>query len=171
MRIKEFSEDIEHMQTNTAGGNFLPNVHEELSDLSKQLVNCFHIWVSYFTLSQTKSYQLFRQCVLSRAKLIGNDLSKHEQCLVDLHRLTHCLQTEQQKRLDRLLQYYLDRLTEGESYSTVLPFVNSDKADTIFVACYAMYYSTSQLAKTVLTLGRTIHTLFELETTHLYRPF
>ncbi|CAF4126776.1 unnamed protein product, partial [Rotaria sordida] len=35
----------------------------------------------------------------------------------------------------------------------------------------AMYYSTTRLAQVALALGINIHTIFELETTHLYRPF
>jgi hypothetical protein len=34
-----------------------------------------------------------------------------------------------------------------------------------------MFYSTTQLAQTVLTLGETIHTILEVETTQIYRPF
>jgi hypothetical protein len=171
MKIKDYSKNIEHLQLNAGGGHFLPNLHRELSDLSRQLNDCLDLWIDYFTLTQTRFHQLFRQCIYSRTKLIQTDLIKHQQCLIDLYQTIHRLQVQHQEGLNRLLKHYLDRLTEGESYSTFIPYVNNDEADSIFVDYYAMYYSTTQLAQTALTLGKTIHTIFELETTHLYRPF
>ncbi|CAF1053029.1 unnamed protein product [Rotaria sp. Silwood1] len=171
MRINEFSKIIEHLQLTAADGNFLPNFYKEFSDLSKQLIHCFHIWISYFTSSQTKFYQIFRQCIFSRKKLIKTDLTKHEKCLIDLQQAVHRLQNQYQEGLNRLLNYYLDRLTEGDSCSTVIPYANSDEADSIFIAYYAMHYSITQFAQTALTLGYTVHAIFELETTHLYRSF
>jgi hypothetical protein len=171
MKINEYSENIEHIQLNAAGGYFLTNLHQELSDLSKQLSDCLNLWISYFTLTQTRFHQLFRQCIYSRIKLNETDLLKHQQCLIDLHQTVHRLQVQHQEGLNRLLEHYLNRLTEGESYSTFVPYINNDEADSIFVAYYAMYYSTTQLAQTALTLGETIHTIFEIETTHLYQPF
>ncbi len=171
MKINKYSENIEHLQLNVAGGNFLPNVHKELSDLSRQLSDCLHLWISYFSMTQTRFHQLFRQCTYSRGKLTETDLIKHEQCLIDLHQTIYRLQVQHQEGLNRLFKHYLDRLSEGESYSTFVPYVNNDEADSIFIAYYALYYSTSELAQTTLTLGETLHTIFELETTHLYQPF
>jgi hypothetical protein len=171
MDINEYSEKIEHLQLNVGGGNFLPNLHKELSDLSRQLSDCFHLWISYFTLTQTRFHQLFRQCSYSHKKLIEIDLKKHEQCLIDLHQTVGLLKVQHQQGLNRLVQHYLDRFKEGESYSSFVPYVNNGEADSIFIAYYALYYSTAKLAQTALTLGETVHTIFEIETTHFYRPF
>lgn len=171
MEINEYSEKIEHLQINAGGGNFLPNVHRELSDLSQQLNDCFYLWISYFSLTQTRFHRLFRQCIYSRTKLNENNLSQHRQCLIDLYQTISRLQIQHQEGLNRLVKYYSDRLAQGESYTAFIPYANSNEADVIFVAYYAMYYSISQLAQAALTLGETVHTIFELETTHLYRPF
>ncbi|CAF1021837.1 unnamed protein product [Rotaria sordida] len=171
IRINEFSKIIEHLQLTAAEGNFLPNFHKEFSDLSKQLIDCFDIWISYFTSSQTKFYQIFRQCIFTRKNLIKIDLKKHEKCLIDLHQAVHRLQNQHQEGLNRRLKYYHDRLIEGESYSTFVPYANSDEADSIFIAYYAMHYSITQFTQTALTLGYTVHAICELETTHLYRSF
>ncbi|CAF1441455.1 unnamed protein product, partial [Adineta steineri] len=41
IKIKRYSENIEHLQLNVAGGNLLLNLHRKLSDLSQQLNDCF----------------------------------------------------------------------------------------------------------------------------------
>jgi hypothetical protein len=75
--------------------------------------------------------------------------------------------------MNRLLDYYIEKSTQGEELSSFVPYVNSDQAETesIFVAISAIYYSTIQLAQVVIALGTTIHTVFELETTAVYRFF
>ncbi|CAF0844950.1 unnamed protein product [Adineta steineri] len=171
IRIKEYSENIEHLQLNVAGGHLLPNLHRELSDLSRQLSDCFHLCTSYFILTQTRFHQLFRQCIYSHNKLISTDLAKHEQCLIDLDQTIHRLHVQHQIGLNRLLQHYLSRLSEDESGHSVISYTNSNEAESVFIAYYALYYSTTQLTQCVLTLGETVHTIFELETTHLYRHF
>ncbi|CAF1230327.1 unnamed protein product [Rotaria sordida] len=171
MRINEYSQRIEHLQLDAADGHFPPNLHRGFSDLSRQLNDCFHLSISYFALSQTQFHQLFRQCIYSRTKLNETDLTKHEQHLIDLYQMIHRLQIQHEEELNRLLTYYLECLTGSELYSTFVPCINSDEANSIFIAYYAMYYSTTQLTQSALTLGETIHTIFELETTHLYRLF
>jgi len=171
MKINEYSANIEHLQLNAAGGNFLPNVHKEISDLSRQLNDCLCLWISYFSITQTRFYRLFRQCIYSRRKLIETDFLKHRQCLVDLHQTICRLQTQHQEGLNRLLEHYLHRLSEGDSYANIIPYINNDEADAMFISYHAMFYSTTQLAQTVLTLGETIHTILEVETTQIYRPF
>lgn len=146
-------------------------MHRELSDLSRQLSDCFALWISYFAVTQTKYYQLFRQRFYSKTRMTETDLVKHRQRLVDLYQTVHRLQAEHQQGLNRLLKHYLDRLAEGESTASFIPYVYSSEADSVFIAYYALYYSTTQLGQSVLALGETIHTIFELETTHLYRPF
>jgi hypothetical protein len=171
MKINEYSENIQHLQLNAGGGNLLPNLHKELSDLSGQLSDCLDLWMSYFKLTQTRFHQLFRQCTYSRTKLIEAGLIKHRQCLIDLHQTVHRLQIQHQEGINRLLEHYLNRLAEGESYCTFVPYANNDEVDSVFIGYSAMYYSTTHLAENVLTLGKTIHTIFELEITHLYQPF
>ena len=175
MRINDITiEDqnqIKHLQTNAAGGFFLPEIHTELASLSQQLSDCLSLWSSYFTLTQTRFYQIVRQCTFSRTELKKSDLFKHEQCLIDLHQTITRLQTQHQQACDRLLQYYLDRVVEGESPASFIPYVENEKADRIFIGISAMYYSTKQLAQAALALGTNIHTLFELETTNLYQSY
>jgi hypothetical protein len=171
MKINKYSKTIEQLQLNVAGENFLPNLHKELSNLSRQLDNCLCLWISHFAMTQTFSHRLFRQCINPRTELIETDLLKHQQCLIDLDQTIHRLQVQHQEGLNRLLEHYFHRISEGDSYSNIVPYLNSDEADSIFIAYYAMYYSTTNLAQTVLTLGGTIHTILELEVTHLYRSF
>ncbi|CAF2104224.1 unnamed protein product [Rotaria magnacalcarata] len=171
MRSNEHSKIIRNLQINAARGNFLPNFRAELTDLCKQLISCFHVWISYFNLSQTNSYQLFRQCNASRRTIIENDFKRHEQCLIELHQSVNRLEARYQEGLNRLVQYYLDCLLEGELCSAFVPYANNNEADLIFIAYHAMHYSITQLAQSALTLGQTVHTIFELETTPLYRSF
>jgi len=171
MKINEYSETIEHLQNNVAGGNFLPDLHRELSDLSRQLSDCLHQWISYFMVTQTRAYRLFRQCTYSNFQTTDIDLVRDQQYLISLHQTVLTLQVQHQQSLNRLLEHYLNRLVEGDTYSTFIPYLNNHKADSIFIAYYAMYYSTTRLAQAVLTLGETIHTIVELETTRFYRPF
>jgi hypothetical protein len=171
MKISEYSENIEYLQLNVGGGNFLPNLHKELSNLSRQLDDCLHLWISYFSLTQTRCHRLFRQCIYSRTELTEVDLLKHQQCLIDLNQTINCLHVQHQEGLNRLLEHYLHRLHEGDSYPNIVPCINNEEADLIFIAYYSMYYSTTQLAQSVLTLGEAIHTILELETTYHYQPF
>ncbi len=140
--------------------------------MGKQLSDCIDLWISYFTLTQTTYYRWSRIHVhREKKKLIKGDLSKNQQYLMEYHRTILRLQNEHQQALNRLLDYYLERLTRGEELSTFVPYVDSDQAESIFVAISAMYYSTIQLAQAAMALGTTIHTIFELETTSVYRSF
>jgi hypothetical protein len=100
-----------------------------------------------------------------------NDLSKHEKYLIELHQTIHHLQSQHQAYINRLLDHYLDLVTQGEFPSNFIPYIANEKADIVFIGVSAMYYSTSQLARAALALGTNIHTIFELETTNLYRSF
>jgi hypothetical protein len=175
MRMNEITNDDEHqiknLQRNAAGGRFLPDLHPELSNLSQQLSDCLSLWMSYFTLTQTRFYRVFRDFNYNRTELKENDLLKHEQYLIELHQTIHRLQTQHQAYINRLLDHYLDRITQGDSPSTFIPYIANEKADIVFIGVSAMYYSTSQLVRNALALGTTIHTIFELETTNLYRSF
>lgn len=171
MQINEYSETIPQLQINAAGGNFLPNLHQELSDLSRQLSGCFHQWISYFMGTQTRAYRLFRQCTYSNFETVEIDLVKNQQFLISLHQTVSTLQVQHQEGLNRLLEHYLSRLAEGDTYSAFIPYLDNYEADSIFIAYYAMYYSTTRLAQTALALGETVHRIIELETTRLYRHF
>ncbi len=65
----------------------------------------------------------------------------------------------------------MEKSVRGAELSTFVPYSNSDQAESIFVAILAMYYSTIQLAQAAMALGTTIHTVFELKTTAVYRYF
>lgn len=175
MRINECGnndeEHIKKLQMYAAGGIFLPDLHTEVADLSRQISDCLNLWGTYFTLTQTRFYRLFRDCTYSRTSLHESDLSKHEQYLSELHHTIHRLQKQHQESVNRILEYYLDQLTQGRTPSNFIPYIQNKEADIIFVGISAMYYSTTQLAQAALALGTTIHTIFELETTTLYHAF
>jgi hypothetical protein len=163
---------IEDLRLNAAGGRFLPDLHSELADLSQQLSDCVDLWTSYFTLTQTTYYRWNRIRVLYRKKTLTNeDLSENQQCLIKLQRTVLCSRDEHQQAMNRLLDYYIEKSNRGDELSTFVPYVNSDQAESIFVAISAMHYSTIQLAQAVMALGTTIHIVFELETTAVYRFF
>ncbi len=90
---------------------------------------------------------------------------------IELHQTVLQFPDQHQHAMDRVLKHYLQKFTEGEISSTFVPYAISDQADSIVVAISAMYYSTTHLARAALALGTNIHTIFELETTHLYRQF
>ena len=163
---------IEDLRLNAAGGRFLPDLHNELADLSQQLSDCVDLWTSYLTSTQTASYRWSRIRATHRErKLIKGDLSEHRQCLIELHRTVVRLQAEHQEATNHVLNYYIEKSAEGKELSSFVPYVNNDQAESIFVAISAMYYSTIQLAQAAMALGTTIHTVFELETTAVYRYF
>ncbi|CAF2892029.1 unnamed protein product [Rotaria sp. Silwood2] len=175
MRINECTNNDKHqvnnLQVNTAGRFFPPDLHTELTNLSRQLNDCLSLWSSYFALTQTRFYRIFRDCSYSRKKLNESDLAKHEQHLIELHHTINRLQNQHQNSVNGILDHYLDQLSQGELPSKFVPYVENDQADLIIIGVSAMYYSTTQLARVALALGANIHTLFELETTCLYRPF
>jgi hypothetical protein len=175
MRINECSKndknEIINLRTYAAGALFLPDLHTELANISRQLSDCLGLWGSYFALTQTRFYRLSRNCTYSRTKLVESDLLKHKQCLIELYQTISRLQTQHQASVHRILEHYLDRLTEGDSPSTFVPYVKNNNADVIIVGIAAMYYSTTQLIRDALALGTNIHTIFELETTNFYRTF
>ena len=177
MRINECANDNDHeneiknLQMSTTGSYFLPDLHTELANLSQQLGDCLNLWLSYFALTQTRFYRIFRDCTYSRTKLLDSDLQRHEQCLVELHQTIHNLHNQHQKCVDRLLEHYMERVAEGDSPTSFVPYAKNKNADVILIGLSAMYYSTAQLIQAALALGTNIHTLFELETTHLYYPF
>lgn len=162
---------IRYLQMFAAGSLFLPDLHTELANLSRQLSDCLSLWASYFTLTQTRFYRIFRDCTYSRTELHESDLLKHEQHIIELHQTIQRLQTQHQESVNRILEYYLDQITQGQSPSNFIPYVDNEKADVVFVSISAMYYSTTQLARAALALGTNVHTIFELETTSLYRSF
>ena len=101
IRINECSNvdkrQIEHLCFCAADVLFLPDLYNEFHNLSKQLNNCFQVWSSYFCLTQTKSYQIFRGSIQHRKHLIKSDLNKYEKCLVELHRTVIYLRNEHQR--------------------------------------------------------------------------
>jgi len=175
MRINECAnsdeDQIKSLQMGAASSLFHPDLHTELANLSRQLSDCLSLWSSYFTLTQTRFYRIFRDCTYTRTELHESDLLKHEQYLIELHQTIYRLQSQHQAAIDRILEYYLDKMTQGESPSNFIPYIDNENADIIFIGISSMYYSTNQLARAALALGTSIHTIFELETTALYRSF
>ena len=112
-------------------------------------MNCLQTWSCYFKLSQTRCYYFTRGILIHRNELIQNDLIKHEQCLVDLHKIIHRLKHE---NIHQLFQQY-------------------QQFDLILLAFSSIYYSLTQLAQATLNLGTTIHEIFELEMTDLYEIY
>ncbi|CAF1360199.1 unnamed protein product [Adineta steineri] len=157
----------ECLHIDTIDGIFLP----EFNNLSKQLNDCLKIWSSYFYLTKTKSYQIFRGSIHQTTSLIQSDLNKYEQCLIELHRTVVYLQIEHEKATNSVLKYYFQRFLDGESSDNFIPYVKNNEIDSIYITLSAMHYSIAQLAQAALSLGTTIHDVFELETTNLYQPF
>ena len=163
---------IEDLHLSAATDRFPPDLHRQIADLSQQLSDCVDLWASYFTLTQTTSYRWSRIHVPYRKKkLIKGDLSANQQLLIELHRTVLRLQAEYEQATNHILDYYKEESAQGNELSSFVPYINSQQAEVVFVAVSAMYYSTIQLAQAVLALGTTIHTIFELETTAVYRYF
>jgi hypothetical protein len=163
---------IEDLHLNVETDHFLPDLHQQLAHLSRQLSDCVDLWTSYFTLTQTTYYRWSRTHVPYRKKkLIKGDLTANQQLLIELHRTVIRLQAEYEQAMNHILDYYKMKSAQGNELSSFVPYVNSEQTEVIFVAISAMYYSTIQLAQAALTLGTTIHTIFELETTSVYRYF
>jgi len=175
IRLSECSikneKELEFLKSEAADGLFLPNLHDELFDLSKQLNNCLQIWSCYFKLTQTRCYQLTRGSIPHRTELIQSDLLKHEQCLIDLLKTIDRLENEHQQGINRVFDHYFHRLNQGEKPITFVPYAQNQQADFILLAISSLYYSMKQLAHAALDLGSTIHQVFELETTDLYQSF
>ncbi|CAF5178514.1 unnamed protein product, partial [Rotaria sp. Silwood1] len=89
LRINECSnmdkKQVENLRIFASDGLFLPDLYNEIRNLSKQLNDCFQVWSSYFYLTQTKSYQIHRGSIYHRKRLLKTDLNKYEQCLNELH--------------------------------------------------------------------------------------
>ncbi|UJR24079.1 hypothetical protein I4U23_027047 [Adineta vaga] len=162
---------LEIVKFHAADGLFLPNVHNELFELSKQLNNCLQIWSTYFQLSQTRCYFILKGMNSYRNQSIENDLFKYEQCLIDLHKTIHRLENEHQQGINRLFNHYFHRFIQGEKLISFVPYAQNHQADFILLALSAMYYSVTQLAHATLNLGTTIREVFELEITDLYQTF
>ena len=162
---------IESLRRYTADGLFLRDLSTEFHSLNKQLHNCLEIWSEYFSLTQTKSSQFHRGSIHHRKHLIHFDLKTFEQCLIDLHRMVNSLRTEHQNAMNEVFKHYFQRVSAGEIPEDFIPYVRNDQVDSILIALSTMYYSITQLAKSALALGATIHDIFELEITDLYRPF
>ncbi|CAF1324160.1 unnamed protein product [Adineta ricciae] len=128
---------------------FLRNIHSEIFEISQQIMNCLQTWSCYFKSSQTRCHYFTRGILVHRNELIQNDLFKHEQCLVDLHKIIHRLEHE---NIHQLFQQY-------------------QQFDLILLAFSSIYYSLAQLAQATLNLGTTIHEIFELEMTDLYEIY
>ncbi|CAF2833509.1 unnamed protein product [Rotaria sp. Silwood2] len=71
--------------------------------------------------------------------------------------------------INGLMQYDFNRINQGELYPTFVPYVNNTEVDSIFIAFQAMHYAIAQFTQSMLTLDYTVHTIFELQTTHFYR--
>ena len=175
MRINECSinneKQLEMVRRHAVGRLFFPSIHRDLADLSAQLTDCFDVWSSYFALTQTRWHRLIGQCIYPATKLAESDLPEHQEYLNDLRKTIHRLQDEHQKVVDGVLKYYLTRVIRGETPSTFIPYVNNDEFDMIYMALAAICYSTTELTRAALALGTSIHTIFELETTHRYEQF
>jgi hypothetical protein len=163
---------IENLHLSAVTDRFLPDLDRQLADLSRQLSDCIDLWTSYFTLTQTTYYRWSRIHVPYRKKkLIKGDLTANQQLLIELHQTVLRLQAEYEQAMNHIFDYYKEKSAQGNELSSFIPYINSQDAEVVFVAVSAMYYSTIQLAQAALALGTTIHTIFELETTAVYRYF
>lgn len=163
--------ESENLRFRAVHGLFLPDLFDELNNLSKQLNHCLKLWSTFFTLSQTKCHQIYHGSFHHRTHLIQNDIKQFEKCLNELYQTIDFLQNQHQQVSNQVLNHYFQRFSSGELLENLIPYVKNDQADSLFIAISTMYYSITQLAKTTLALGTTIHTLFELEIIDLYRSF
>ncbi|CAF4973049.1 unnamed protein product, partial [Rotaria magnacalcarata] len=66
MRIYECTDHdrnhINNLQMYAAGQFFPHDLHAEAANLSRQLNDCVTLWSSYFALTQTRFYRIFRDC-------------------------------------------------------------------------------------------------------------
>ncbi|CAF3844490.1 unnamed protein product [Adineta steineri] len=172
MRIHECSTNndvhIENIQIYPINDDFFSNFHTELTTLSDRLSECLNLWSSYFALTQRRSHRFLHHFICSKTKLVENDLLKHEQKLVELHEVIYRLQSQHQDAVHKIMEHYLDRLTQGDALSTFVPYMNNNETDSILNAISAMYFSTTELIRVALALGTSIHSIFELETTNRY---
>jgi hypothetical protein len=175
MRLKECStnngQQTENNKMHPVSGQFIAAFHTELGTLSNQLSDCLGLWAFYFALTQTRFHGFFSHCICSRTKLVESDLLKHEEHLIELHRTVHHLQNQHQNVIHKILEHYSDRLTQGDTPSTVVEYASSNENDSVLIAISALYFSTSELARTAAAMGISIHNIFELETTHRYAHY
>jgi len=164
-------EQIENLRFHTASGLFLPDLHSEVTSFIRHLRYCVELWSSYFTLTQTTYYRWSRIHLPRRKHPIKGDLSENRQCLVELYQTVVRVRTQHQQAINNVLDYYLEKTAQNKRISNHISYVVNDQAESIFEAISAMYYSTVQLAQAALALGTTIHTVFELESTAIYRDF
>ncbi|CAF1140908.1 unnamed protein product [Rotaria sp. Silwood1] len=163
--------ELEGVKFHAANGLFLPNVHNELFYISKQLNDCLQLWSTYFNVTQTCCHQLTRGLIPHRTKLNQQDLFEYEKYLSQLHKTIDRLENEHQQGINRLFDHYFQRFNQGEQSIPFVPFAQNEHADSILLALSAMYYSSTQLAHAALGLGTTVREVFELETTNLYQSF
>ncbi len=169
INLNEYSiNDQKQIEIYSVPGQFFSKFQQELSALCNQLSDCFNLWSSYFAQTQTKFHQFFSRCVCSKIKLSENDLFKHEQYLIQLHKTVISLQKEHQDGIQQILEYYLDRLTQGDTTMNVISYTYNNQTDFILTAISSIYFSTTELARAAIALGTSIHAIFELETTHRY---
>ncbi len=163
---------IENSHLSAVTDCFLPDLDRQLVNLSRQLSDCVDLWTSYFTLTQTTYYRWSRIHVPYRKKkLIKGDLTANQQLLIELHRTVLRLQAEYKQAMNHIFDYYKEKSVQGNELSSFVPYINSQQAEVVFVAISTMYYSMIQLAQAALAVGTTIHAIFELETTAVYRYF
>ena len=165
------AKQVENLRSNAAGGLFLPDLHSEVANFNRHLCHCVDLWSSYFILTQTTYYRWSRIHFLQRKRLIKGDLSENQACLIELYKIVRRLQSQHQDVVNRVLNYYLEKIAQSSGLSNLVPYAHNDRAESIYVAISAMYYSTIQLSQAAFALGTTIHTIFELETTSVYRNF
>jgi hypothetical protein len=172
IHLNEYSindkKEIENIEIYSVSRQFFSKFQQELSALCNQLSDCFNLWSSYFAQTQTKFHRFFSRCVCSKTKLSENDLFKHEQYLIELHKTVIRLQKEHQDAIQQILEYYLDRLTQGDTSTNFIPYTSNNQTDLILIAISSIYFSTTELAGAAIALGTSIHAIFELETTHKY---
>jgi len=138
----------------------LANIHKELFDLSQQINSCLDLWINYFQLTQTRCFQLTNGFRPHRTELNENDLYQHEKYLSQLNQTIYRLTNQHQLTIRLLFNYYFHKSNR----------IN-EQIDLILICLSTIYFSFTQLANASLALGTTIHEVFELETTNLYRVF
>ncbi|CAF1538665.1 unnamed protein product [Didymodactylos carnosus] len=195
IRISETCSDIERLQQI----GLIPNLHSEICQITGQLGDCVDLWSKYFTMTQSicnckrqktdttvdemqniqqQQQQQQQQSTASSSqsdkKLHPDDyILEHEERLISLHSSVRQLYAQHQLSLNNLLSYLLEKLKQEDhqTLAQLLPHTTNDDMDAVIVALTSLFYSITHLINAVIMLGTGIHTIFELETTNIYRKY
>ena len=114
----------ENLRIHAVNGLFLPDLFDELENLSQQLNECLKLWSTFFNLTQTKSHQIYRGSFHHRKHLIQTDRNQLEKCLNELYHTIDFLQNQHQQMSNRVLNHYFQRFSSGELLENLIHYLS-----------------------------------------------